>query len=84
VLLRALWLAALPEALGSAVAESATDREPGGRALRLELMPVAAERARRWVGGFRNSQHLHELACLLFVHLTRSYTLFRARFHSHP
>jgi hypothetical protein len=41
-------------------------------------MPVPAERARRWVGGVRNGQHLDELACLLFVHLTKSYTVFRA------
>jgi len=47
-------------------------------------MRVPAERAGRRVGGLRDGQHLHELACLLFVHLTKSYTVFGAKFHSCP
>jgi hypothetical protein len=46
-------------------------------------MDVPAKRTGRRIGGLRYGQHLHELACLLFVHLAKSYTLGRGWFH-HP
>ena len=44
---------------------------------------MSAQGTGRRVGNLRNGQHLHELACLLFVHLTNSYTPAEFAFHMH-